>query len=89
MFRSQTRYMLMVKRCIRRSVWSASLSPTPTGKAFQTPAATSLSRINHDIGPRPDELELKPRYNIAPTQMVPIVRLDQDAPASWPCCAGA
>jgi len=31
-----------------------------------------------DIGPRQDELDLKPRYNIAPTQMVPVVRLDQD-----------
>jgi len=29
-----------------------------------------------DIGPRQGELELKPRYNVAPTQTVPIVRLD-------------
>jgi len=31
-----------------------------------------------DIGPRQDEFDLKPRYNVAPSQKVPIVRLDKD-----------
>jgi len=31
-----------------------------------------------DVGPRQGELDLKPRYNVAPTQMVPVIRLDQD-----------
>jgi len=31
-----------------------------------------------DIGPRQNELDLKPRYNVAPSQKVPIVRLDKD-----------
>jgi len=31
-----------------------------------------------NIGPRHGELDLKPRYNVAPTQMVPVVRLDKD-----------
>jgi len=31
-----------------------------------------------DIGPRQDELDLKPRYNVAPTQVMPVRRLNAD-----------
>lgn len=31
-----------------------------------------------DIGPREDEFDLKPRYNVAPTQVMPVCRLNAD-----------